>query len=60
MAETLSGMDQGDEFGIVRFQEKGWQEPCESRGSRTDLLWGRGSEIPLSYLTTDFGRLLKV
>ena len=21
----------------VRFQENGWQEPCESRGSRTDL-----------------------
>ena len=22
---------------IVRFQAEGWQEPCESRGSRTDL-----------------------
>jgi hypothetical protein len=22
---------------IVRFQEEGWQEPCESRGSRTVL-----------------------
>ena len=29
----------------VRSQEKGWQEPCESRGSRTDL-WERGGEIP--------------
>ena len=31
---------------IARFQENGWQEPCESRGSRTDL-WERGGEIPL-------------
>ena len=23
----------------VRSKEEGWQEPCESRGSRTDL-WG--------------------
>ncbi len=30
---------------IVRFQEDGWQEPYESRGSRTDL-WERGGEIP--------------
>jgi len=29
----------------VRFQENGWQEPCESRDSRTDL-WERGGEIP--------------
>jgi len=29
----------------VRFQEEGWQEPCESRDSRTDL-WERGGEIP--------------
>ena len=29
----------------VRFLEKSWQEPCESRGSRTDL-WERGGEIP--------------
>ncbi len=30
---------------IVRFQENGWQEPYESRGSRTDL-WEHGGEIP--------------
>ena len=29
----------------VRFQENGWQEPCESRDSRTDL-WEGGGEIP--------------
>jgi hypothetical protein len=29
----------------ARFQENGWQEPCESRDSRTDL-WERGGEIP--------------
>jgi hypothetical protein len=34
----------------VRFQDECWQEPCESRGSRTDL-WGRGGEIPLRYPT---------
>ena len=34
----------------VRFQENGWQEPCESRGSCMDL-WGRGGEIPLRYPT---------
>jgi len=38
---------------IVRSQEKGWQEPCESRGSCTDL-WGRGCEIPLRYPTLQF------
>lgn len=27
----------------VRSQEEGWQEPCELRGSRTDL-WERGGE----------------
>jgi hypothetical protein len=37
-------------FETVRFQVEGWQEPCESRGSRTDL-WGRGGEIPLRYPT---------
>jgi hypothetical protein len=26
-------------IGIERFQEQGWQEPYESRDSRTDL-WG--------------------
>ena len=34
----------------VRFQEEGWQEPYESRGSRADL-WERGGEIPLRYPT---------
>jgi len=29
----------------VRFQENGWQEPYESRGSRPGL-WGTGGEIP--------------
>jgi hypothetical protein len=24
-------------FETVRFQEEGWQEPCESRDSRTDV-----------------------
>jgi len=37
----------------VRFQENGWQEPCESRGSRTDL-WERGGEIPLRHPTLYF------
>ncbi len=32
----------------VRFQADGWQEPYESRGSRTDL-WGTGGEIPPVY-----------
>jgi hypothetical protein len=34
----------------VRFQADGWQEPYESRGSRTDL-WGTGGEIPPVYPT---------
>jgi len=34
----------------VRFQEEGWQEPCESRDSRTDL-WERGGETPLRHPT---------
>ena len=37
----------------VRFQENGWQEPCESRDSRTDL-WERGGEIPLRHPTQKF------
>ena len=37
----------------VRFQENGWQEPCESKGSCMDL-WGRGGEIPLRYPTLTF------
>ena len=40
-------------FETVRSQEEGWQEPCESRGSRTDL-WERGGEIPLRYPTHRF------
>jgi len=32
----------------VRFQENGWQEPYESRGSR-GVLWGTGGEIPPVY-----------
>ena len=31
-----------------RFEEHGWHEPYESRGSRTDL-WGTGGEIPPVY-----------
>jgi len=43
----------------VRFQENGRQEPCESRGSRTDL-WERGGEIPLRHPTQKFeGRKAK-
>jgi hypothetical protein len=38
----------GFRLGTERFQEKGWQEPCESRDSRTDL-WGTGGEIPPVY-----------
>jgi hypothetical protein len=34
----------------VRFQENGWQEPYESRGSRT-VLRGTGGEIPPVYPT---------
>lgn len=34
------------QFEIVKFHIDGWQEPCESRGTCSDL-WGRGSEIPL-------------
>ena len=33
-----------------RFQEDGWQEPCESRGSRT-VLRGTGGETPPVYPT---------
>jgi hypothetical protein len=38
---------------IAGFQENGWQEPYESRGSHTKL-WGTGSEIPPVYSTTEF------
>ena len=34
----------------VRFQEDGWQEPYESRGSRT-VLRGTGGETPPVYPT---------
>jgi hypothetical protein len=37
----------------VRFQENGWQEPYESRGSRT-VLRGTGGEIPPVYPTRRF------
>ena len=38
----------------VRFQENGWQEPYESRGSRT-VLRGTGGEIPPVYPTRYLG-----
>jgi hypothetical protein len=41
-------------LGTVRFQAEGWQEPCESRDSRTDLR-GTGGEIPPVYPTTTYG-----
>ena len=37
----------------ARSQEEGWQEPCESRGSRT-VLRGTGGEIPPVYPTLYF------
>ena len=37
----------------VRFQENGWQEPCESRDSCTDLR-GTGGEIPPVYPTMNY------
>ena len=40
-------------FETVRFHEDGWQEPCESRGSRT-VLRGTGGEIPPVYPTQRF------
>jgi len=47
----------GEELGFfmrrletVRFQENGWQEPYELRGSRTELR-GTGGEIPPVYPT---------
>ena len=41
----------------ARFQENGWQEPYESRGSRTDLR-GTGGETPPVYPTLDLGELV--
>ena len=37
-------------LGSERFQEQGWQEPYESRDSRT-VLGGTGGEIPPVYPT---------
>ena len=44
---------------IVRFQAEGWQEPYESRGSRTDLR-GTGGEIPPVYPTPNFGEICDI
>ena len=41
-------------LGTVRSQGESWQEPCESRGSRTDLR-GTGGEIPPVYPTLYIG-----
>jgi hypothetical protein len=43
----------------VRFQENGWQEPYESRGSRTDLR-GTGGETPPVYPTQKFWRICDI
>ena len=40
----------------VRFRAESWQEPYESRGSRTDLR-GTGGEIPPVYPTMNFERI---
>jgi len=40
----------------VRLQEEGWQEPCESRDSRTDL-WERGGETPLRHPTLYYNNI---
>ena len=40
-------------FKTVKSLEEGWQEPCESRGSRT-VLRGAGGEIPPVYPTLKF------
>ena len=37
----------------VRFQAEGWQEPCESGGSRT-VVRGTGGETPPVYPTLKF------
>jgi hypothetical protein len=39
----------------VRFQEDGWQEPCESRGART-VLRGTGGETPPVYPTIAYSK----
>jgi len=45
-------------LGTERFQEQGWQEPYESRDSRT-VLWGTGGETPPVYPTMKDLFLLK-
>ena len=42
-----------------RFQEDGWQEPCESRGSRT-VLRGTGGEIPPVYPTRQLQKVKSI
>ena len=44
---------------IVRVQAYGWQEPCESRDSRT-VLWECGGEIPLRDPTCRFLKVQKI
>ena len=41
----------------ARSQENGWQEPYESRGSRTDLR-GTGGELPPVCPTLDLGQFV--
>jgi len=43
----------------VRYQEDGWQEPYESRGSRTELR-GTGGEIPPVYPTRKFSGICDI
>jgi hypothetical protein len=43
----------------VRFRAESWQEPYESRGSRTDLR-GTGGEIPPVYPTMQFGPICDI
>ena len=43
----------------VRFQENGWQEPYESRGSRT-VLRGTGGETPPVYPTQRFAESINL
>jgi hypothetical protein len=55
VSEGQPGNWEGPDFFLrmletVRFRSDGWQEPYESRDSRTDL-WERGGEIPLRHPT---------
>jgi len=43
----------------VRYQENGWQEPYESRGSPTELR-GTGGETPPVYPTLKFGAICDI